>query len=303
MWREFLLFALFVGTTDDGKSCTLALSQRVSGSLMNNTTSKSSFNIMKIISTLISASVLVGSVSAILDGQTVPQGSKTYTTGLRSTVDPKSADDFSFCGGVLISPTHVLTTASCTTTASANFVSVGAHYINGGDDGDEIKVKHVKDHPHFNATTLANDFSVLTLVKPSKYKPVKLPAPGGADIRSGMWATAMGWGLTAAPPKGMGAEELQALSQQVISNDACRTALKSSTIDMSHVCAGGEQGKSPCQGDTGGPFIKENGKGDGDDILIGLVSGGSCGVKNSPAIYSRVSSALPFINDAMKAKY
>ncbi|KAG6623046.1 Glucanase inhibitor protein [Phytophthora cinnamomi] len=230
---------------------------------------------MKIISTLISASVLVGSVSAILGGQTVPQGSKTYTTGLRSTVDPKSADDFSFCGGVLISPTHVLTTASCTTTASANFVSVGAHYINGGDDGDEIKVKHVKDHPHFNATTLANDFSVPTLVKPSKYKPVKLPAPGGADTRSGMWATAMGWGLTAAPPKGMGAEELQALSQQVISNDA----------------------------DTGGPFIKENGKGDGDDILIGLVSGGSCGVKNSPAIYSRVSSALPFINDAMKVKY
>ncbi|EGZ06494.1 serine protease trypsin-like protein [Phytophthora sojae] len=256
---------------------------------------------MKVISTLVSASLLIGSVSAILGGQKVPQGSKTYVTGLRSTVDPKSPDDFSFCGGALISPTHVLTTASCTTTASANFVSVGAHYINGGEDGDEIKVVKVQNHPHFNKDTLANDFSVLTLAKPSKYKPVKLPAPGGADIRSGTWSTAMGWGLTSAPPDGMGAEELQALSQQVISNDACRKALKANTIDMSHVCAGGVKGKSPCQGDTGGPFIKENGRGDADDILIGLVSGGSCG-ETTPAIYSRVSSALPWINQAMKVK-
>ncbi|KAE8967181.1 hypothetical protein PR003_g31479 [Phytophthora rubi] len=258
---------------------------------------------MKVLSTLISASVLIGSVSAILGGQKVPQGSKTYTTSLRSTIDPKSPDDVSFCGGALISPTHVLTTASCTTTASANFVSVGAHYINGGEDGDEIKVVKVQNHPHFNKNTLSNDFAVLTLAKPSKYKPVKLPSPSGADITNGMWATAMGWGLTSAPPKGMSSEELLSLSQQVVSNDACRKMLKSTTIDNSHVCAGGVQGKSPCQGDTAGPLIKENARGDGDDVLIGLVSGGSgCGVKGSPGIYSRVSSALPWINTAMKAK-
>ncbi|EGZ06493.1 serine protease trypsin-like protein [Phytophthora sojae] len=182
---------------------------------------------MKVVSTLISASLLIGSVSAILGGWKIPQGSKTYVTGLRSTVDPKSPDDFSFCGGALISPTHVLTTASCTTTASANF--------------------------------------------PSKYKPVKLPAPGGADIRSG-------------------------------TNADCSKATKS-TVDNSQVCAGGAQGKSPCQGDTGGPFIKENGRGDADDVLVGLVSGGSgCGVNGSPAIYSRVSSAVPWINTAMKTK-
>ncbi|KAG7378958.1 hypothetical protein PHYPSEUDO_009271 [Phytophthora pseudosyringae] len=256
---------------------------------------------MKVISTLISASLMLGSVAALLGGQKVPQGSKTYTTGLRTTIDPKSADDFSFCGGALISPTHVLTTASCTTTAKANYVSVGAHYVNGDKDGDEIKVASVKNHPHFNADTLANDFAILTLSKPSKYKSVKLPAPGGGDIKSGMWGTAMGWGLTSAPPNGMASEELLRLSQQVITNDACRKALKSTTIDMSQVCAGGEQGKSPCQGDTGGPFIKENAQGDGDDVLIGLVSGGNgCGIKGSPAIYSRVSSALPWINSVIK---
>ncbi|KAH7472689.1 Glucanase inhibitor protein 2 [Phytophthora ramorum] len=256
---------------------------------------------MKVISTVVSASVLIGSVIAILGGQKVPQGTKTYVTGIRSSIDPKSADDFSFCGGALISPTHVLTTASCTTTAAANFVSVGAHYINGGEDGDEIKVVDIKNHPHFNKDTLANDFAVLTLAKPSKYKPVKLPALGGADIKTGIWATVMGWGLTSAPPNGMGSEELLSLSQQVWANQKCREALKSDTIDMSQVCAGGVQGQSPCQGDTGGPLIKENAKGDGDDVLIGLVSGGNgCGQKGSPAIYSRVSSALPWISSVTK---
>ncbi|KAG7384441.1 hypothetical protein PHYPSEUDO_002629 [Phytophthora pseudosyringae] len=87
----------------------------------------------------------------------------------------------------------------------------------------------------------------------------------------------------------------------------CPTAgiyvVNSTTIGLSHVCAGGEQGKSPCQGDTGGPFIKENAQGDGggDDVLIGLVSGDKgCGVKGSPAIYSRVSSTLPWINSVIK---
>ncbi|KAG7382233.1 hypothetical protein PHYPSEUDO_005119 [Phytophthora pseudosyringae] len=248
---------------------------------------------------------MLGSVAALLGGQKVPQGSKTYTTGLRSTIDPKSADDFSFCGGALISPSHVLTTAACTTMAKANYVSVGAHYLNGdkdGDkDGDEIKVASVTNHPHFNADTLADNFAILTLSKPSKYKPVKLPAPGGGDIKTGMWGTAMGWGLTSAPPNGMASETLLSLSQQVIANDACGKAFNSTTIGLSHVCAGGEQGKSPCQGDTGGPFIKENAQGDGDDALIGLVSGGKgCGIEGSPAIYSRVSSALPWINSVIK---
>ncbi|EGZ06489.1 hypothetical protein PHYSODRAFT_341747 [Phytophthora sojae] len=54
---------------------------------------------------------------------------------------------------------------------------------------------------------------------------------------------------------------------------------------------------------VGGPFIKENGRGDADDVLVGLLSGGSgCGVNGSPAIYSRVSSAVPWINTAMKTK-
>ncbi|CAI5721446.1 hypothetical protein KXD40_004684 [Peronospora effusa] len=267
---------------------------------------------MKVFSTIISASLLIGSVTGLLGGVPVsPDGAsedrrlqqKSYTAGIRMDIDPKSSDNFSYCGGVLISRSHVLTTITCTLEGNAKFVSVGAIYINGGEDGDEIKVVSVTKHPHFNNETLSNNFAVLKLKREVKadIKPVKLPIPG-TDIQPGKWATALGWGLTSAD--GMASDVLLKLDQQLISNEDCRTVFNSFTIDMTHVCAGGEAGKSPCQGDIGGPLIHENSKGGCDDILIGLISGGTdigCGTKGYPAIYSRVSSVLDWITTTMKA--
>ncbi|KAG3090592.1 hypothetical protein PI124_g17330 [Phytophthora idaei] len=53
------------------------------------------------------------------------------------------------------------------------------------------------------------------------------------------------------------------------------------------VCAGGVIGKDSCDGDTGGPLIKERGSGDDDDIVIGLVSWGSeCGAGYSTEFHA-----------------
>ena len=176
--------------------------------------------------------------------------------------------------------------------------------INGGEDGDEIKVIKVTKHPQFDANTLANDFAILTLAKASTKKPVRLPAVGGADIRSGSWATAMGWGITSASADAMASEKLKQLHQQILPNNFCRDVLKIQ-MTMSHVCAGGQRGQSPCEGDIGGPVIVADASGKGNDVLIGLIGagGGGCGVKQGvPGIYARVSSALPWINAVIKAK-
>jgi len=77
----------------------------------------------------------------------------------------------------------------------------------------------------------------------------------------------------------------------------------------SQICAGGEDGKDSCKGDSGGPLYmsRVNNRGqitlDGMQpyYLMGLVSFGSreCGT-GKPGIYTRVESFLPWIKENIK---
>ncbi|OWZ02025.1 Glucanase inhibitor protein [Phytophthora megakarya] len=252
---------------------------------------------MKVFSTIAATALTIGAVSAnsehterrlVLGGGIVPAGTKTYVTGIRSTADGKT-----YCGGSLISPIHVLTTTICTSHQAPNFVSVGTHYLSGKRDGEQIKVLSAQNHTDFNEVSLAYDFAILTLERPSTFTPIKLPKADDSDIKAGMWSKAMGWGWTSFP-HGKLSNEMKDVDLQVWDNDECSEAYET---DHSNVCAGGVAGKDACVGDTGGPLIKENGNGDEDDVLIGLVSwGDGCGKEGSPTLYSRVSAAVPWIN-------
>ncbi|OWZ12641.1 Glucanase inhibitor protein, partial [Phytophthora megakarya] len=252
---------------------------------------------MKVFSTIAATSLAIGAVAAsehterqlVLGGGIIPAGTKTYVAGIRST-----ADGDTYCGGSLISPTQVLTTTMCTRHQAPNFVSVGTHYLNGTQDGEQIKVVKAQNHTDFNQTSGAYDFALLTLEKPSnKFAPVKLPKADDTDIVPGMWSKAMGWGWTSYP-NGSLSYEMQGVSLEVWANDECSQVY---AIDDTNVCAGGVAGKDACVGDTGGPLIKENGKGDKDDVLVGLVNWGyGCGDQGAPTVYSRVSAVLPWIN-------
>ncbi|KAI9895638.1 hypothetical protein PsorP6_019614 [Peronosclerospora sorghi] len=251
---------------------------------------------MKVISVIVFASVFVDPVAGIVGGTIVNWNTKTYVAGLRQTIDPKSYDDYTYCGGVLITSTHVLTSATCTRQYPANFVAVGDHLQMGGypDVGEQINVVKVTTHPHFDQKTNAYDIAVLKLGKPAKAKPVNLPAPNA--VKTGMWISAMGWGMTSADPNGASSAELLRVSQQVVTNDACRKALNFN-IQMEQLCAGGVANKSVCTGDIGGPAILENNpKTDSDDVLMGVITGGGvCGAEGAPSVYTRVPSLLGWI--------
>ncbi|KAG2778206.1 hypothetical protein Pcac1_g11520 [Phytophthora cactorum] len=250
---------------------------------------------MKVIATIAAASMALGAANAdhtsrqlILGGGVIPSGTKTYTAGIRTT-----ADGDTYCGGSLISPTHVLTTSICTGYKEPKFVSVGTHYLNGTQDGEQIKVVSAQNHTSLNFSSSTYDFALLTLEKPSKFTPVKLPKADDSDIKPGMWSKAMGWGVTSYP-NGSLSYELQGVSLEVWANDECSRVYN---IDDTSVCAGGLPGKDACVADTGGPLIKEKGQGDLDDILVGLVNWGyGCGDAGSPTVYSRVSTAIEWIN-------
>ncbi|KAG7376553.1 hypothetical protein PHYPSEUDO_013154 [Phytophthora pseudosyringae] len=228
----------------------------------------------------------------IMSGEVVPSGTKTYVTGLRS-----SPAGTSLCGGNLISPTHVLTASHCVI-YDIRWVSIGSHFRNGTRDGEQIRVLSVMNHPNYSENVLSSDdFMVLELERPSKFKPVKLAAPDDSDFKAGKWAATMGWG-TNAEVNGTYSFELQRVDLQLVSDETCAAY---AAVDSSMVCAGGVLNHDSCFGDSGGPLILESPSGDNstEDVLVGLVSwskDNTCGRDGYPAVYSRVSNVRAWID-------
>ncbi|KAF1789850.1 Peptidase S1, PA clan [Phytophthora cactorum] len=231
---------------------------------------------MKVIATIAAASMVLGAANADHTSRQLILGGGSFRAARRHTP-----------------PASVLPPTATPTAVEPKFVSVGTHYLNGTQDGEQIKVVSAQNHTSLNFSSSTYDFALLTLEKPSKFTPVKLPNADDSDIKPGMWSKAMGWGVTSYP-NGSLSYELQGISLEVWANDECSRVYN---IDDTSVCAGGLPGKDACVADTGGPLIKEKGQGDLDDILVGLVNWGyGCGDAGSPTVYSRVSTAIEWIN-------
>ncbi|CAI5721651.1 unnamed protein product [Peronospora effusa] len=227
---------------------------------------------MKVISTIISASLLIGSVTGLL------------------------------CG-LPVSPEGAFKDRRLQKEDKAKYVLVGGLYFFGGDEADLLhEVVDITKCPQSDGIYSSN-FAVLKLKNEVKddIKPVNLPTHLGTGTKPGTIKTALGWGP--APAGGNVSVMLLKLDQQLISNENCHNMNGLPIGDMSYMCTGSEEGKGPCIEDAGAPLIHENSKGDNDDVLIGLLSGGPniCGMKESPSIYSNVSLVVDWIITTMKA--
>ena len=123
---------------------------------------------------------------------------------------------------------------------------------------------------------------------PSVYTPVCLPTTN-QDF-TGQLATVAGWGATA--EGGAEAHILQDLEGlRVVSDQKCREQLGSFSPDM--LCAGGEEGRDACSGDSGGPLMVQ--EADTTITLVGVVSWGrGCARQGQPGVYAEVSSEWKF---------
>lgn len=76
----------------------------------------------------------------------------------------------------------------------------------------------------------------------------------------------------------------------------CKKMYITTTIEKSQICAGGEDGKETCVGDSGGPLMMH----DENKIwyAAGIVSYGmDCGSKGWPGVYTNIEYYLPWIRD------
>jgi secreted trypsin-like serine protease len=104
-----------------------------------------------------------------------------------------------------------------------------------------------------------------------------------------------GWGLTENRTKS--AIKLK-VSVAVVPKATCTTIFPTRNIWDKQLCAGGQKGKDSCNGDSGGPLMKE--VVDGKQpfwYLAGVVSYGhrNCGTENFPGVYTKVSEYFEWI--------
>jgi len=204
-----------------------------------------------------------------------------------------------WCGGTLISSTHVLTAAHCTVhegremPASTFQLRLGEH--NTADrEFIEVEIAEIINHPDYknHRSYLESDYAILRLANPvpftKKVSPACLPANLSATY-AGVLATTTGWGRLI--DGGSSPDVLQEVDVTVMTNAKCKTAY-GDFITSNMVCAA-DTGKDSCQGDSGGPIIApENGR----QALIGVVSWGwGCADPRYPGVYARVTDQMDWI--------
>ncbi|XP_014478380.1 PREDICTED: trypsin-3-like isoform X2 [Dinoponera quadriceps] len=215
-------------------------------------------------------------------------------------------------GGVLISPTHVLTVAH----KVANYVNGGikarlgewdAQSTSEPDPYVDISVSRVVLHPEYNSQNLQNDIAVLTLssAAPIATSPnINTACLPSAAPAAGTRCWVSGWGKDAFGPNGRYQSILKEVDVPVRSQADCQTALRSTRLgqffilDNSFICAGGESGKDACTGDGGSPLVCSTNN--GPFQIVGLVTWGiGCAGAGVPGVYTNVFNFLSWVMQQM----
>ena len=144
-------------------------------------------------------------------------------------------------------------------------------------------------HPAYNEWSLLNDIALFRLEDPVDtlvYNPVCLPARSQDYTGETGWV--LGWGRTS--ESGEKATVLQELELLVVDDGTCYDKMNGQTSAAEQLCAGGEEGKDSCHGDSGGPFLHQRG---GQYELAGLTSWGlGCARPGLYGVYTEISCKL-----------
>ncbi|ETN60713.1 HzC4 chymotrypsinogen [Anopheles darlingi] len=201
-----------------------------------------------------------------------------------------------FCGGTLISPRHILSSASCVDGYRTITVMLGAYDMTLVQDF--ITVSSVVIHPDYSSFFESNDLSILTLSRPARLtdrvQVAQLPSRLYVGHSFNNYeATIAGWGQTGSNTgEPVPVRRLLYFRTRVITNTSCLVSFPL-YLRSSNVCTSTDNGAA-CVGDEGGPVtVTENGQ----TFLIGVHSYSfSLGCQRGwPSVHTRVTEYLDWI--------
>jgi len=205
-----------------------------------------------------------------------------------------------YCGATVVSSRYVVTAAHClrVTTVSNTAIVVGEHNIMTGSDTNYTAVSLAKrfvEHPSYSNITNLNDIGLVesstTILFSRAVAPACLPFFYTSADFSGQIATATGWGSTSYG--GPSSNVLLKVNLNILSNTNAQCKATYPSIASSQMCTY-TPSKDTCQYDSGGPLFYR-GSTDPRLFIVGLVSLGDGCAASTPALNSRLTSFLSWI--------
>ncbi|XP_067635814.1 serine protease persephone-like [Eurosta solidaginis] len=218
------------------------------------------------------------------------------------------------CGGSLIAKSFVLTAAHCLTTREPP-VRVRMGVVNFNDSEQmknavEIGVKRTHLHPDYNSSKFYNDIGVVELQSDVEYSTNVYPTclytePENPPNSSKLYVS--GWGVIDTLTRDNSNVLLRA-RQEIVDNSRCNGSYAETGLNRripvgiisTQLCAHDRSmTRDASQGDSGGPLIMVVDEAVSKFRIVAVISAGiSCGT-STPAIYTRVSSFLDFIESVV----
>ncbi|XP_053674475.1 transmembrane protease serine 9-like [Anopheles nili] len=202
------------------------------------------------------------------------------------------------CGGTVITNNYILTAAHCVVGGSG--LAIDGTAILGAHDRTVVEPTQqriafsqagIAVHPGYDSSTIRNDIATVRLNTPAVFnarvQPIDLPARSDSRTFAGLEGTASGFGRTSDALPGT-SPVVMFTRNPILSNAACNSFWSTALVQDQNVCLDAAGGRSPCNGDSGGPLAVQDA---GNSLEVGIasfVSAQGC-ASGAPSVWVRIS--------------